>query len=148
MSAIQMFAVITVVVALSTILQFASVCQNSKEVHQPCHVNHQKMLVQSHHVDQIHNVHDYRMESPNVHVCQVTLKARTQFVVALNRRALANHSHAVSELLVMLRVVQFATVQKEQLAIHSDNANHQLLSKNCANQEYVDVSKRFDHRNQ
>ena len=145
MSAIQMFVVITVDVALSTTHQFASVCPNSKEVHQPCHVNHQKMLAQSHHADQTHNAHASRMESPNAHVCQVTSKARTQFAVALNQRALVNHSHAVLAHLVMLHEIQFAIAQKERLAIHSDNANHQLLSKNCANQEFVDVSKRFDH---
>lgn len=114
MSAVQMFAVKTVDAALSTIHQFASVCRNSKEVHQPCHVNHQKMLAQSHHADQIHNAHVYRMESLNAHVCQVTSKVLTRFAVASNQEALVNHSHAVSELLVMLHEIQFVIAQKEQ----------------------------------
>lgn len=145
MIAIQMFAVKTVDVALSTIHQFASVCQNSKVVHRPCHVNHQKMLAQYHNADQTRNAHAYRMESRNARVCQVISKARTRFAVALSQRAPANHSHAVSELLVMLHEAQFAIAPKEPLEIHTDNANHQLLSKNCANQEFVDVSNRFDH---
>lgn len=139
MNAVQMCVVITAAVVLLTIHQFASVYQNMKEIHRLCHVNHQKMLVQFHLVDQIHNVLDWRMESLSAHVYQVLLKARTQFVVALNREVLANHSHAALELHVMLHVAQFALAQKEQLEIHLDNVHHRLLLKNFANRDHAEV---------
>lgn len=110
-----------------------------KEVHQLCHVNHQKMLAQFHRVDQIHNVHVYPMELLNVHVCQVSLKVRILFAVVLNREVLVNHSLAVLELLVMLHEVKFAIAQKELLEIHSDNVARQLSLENCVNQDHAEV---------
>jgi len=138
MNAIQMFVVKTVVVVLLTIRQFVSAYRNMKEIHQLCHVNHQKMHAQYHLADQTHNVLDCQMESLSVHVYQVLSKVRIRFVVVLNRKALVNHSHVDWELLAMSRVVQIATVQKELLVIHSDNAYHQKLQKNFADQVHAD----------
>lgn len=144
MNANLMFVVNTAAVVLSTIHQFASVYQNMKEIHRLCHVNHQKMLAQFHLADQIHNVLVWQLELLNAHVYQVLLKARTQFVVALNQRVLANHSHAALEHHVMLHVAQFALVQKEQLEIHLDNVHHQLLLKNFANRDHAEVRHTLD----
>lgn len=140
MNVIQMFAVPIVAVVLSTIHQFASVCQNTKAIHRPYHVNHQKMHAQYQLVDQILNVHVLPMELQNVHVYRVSLKARTQFVAVLNRRAPVNRSHADLVLLVMFLEVKFAIVLKEPLVIHSNNVHHHLSSKNFANQVPVEVS--------
>lgn len=140
MSAIQMFVVKIAAVVLSTIHQFASVCQNTKVIRHKCHVNHQKMHVQYRLADQTHNVLACQMELPSVHAYQDLLKVRTQFVVALNRRVLVNHSHVVWEHLVMLLVAQLVIVQKELLAIHSDNVHYQIFQKSFADLDHADVS--------
>lgn len=136
----QMFVVKIAAVVSFTIHPFVSVCLNTKEIHQVCHVNHPKMLAQYQLVDQTHNALVSPTELPSAHVYQVLSKVQIQFVDASNREVHVNHSHADWELHVMLHEHQFAIAQKEQLAIHSNNVAHQLLFENCANQVHVEVS--------
>lgn len=109
-----------------------------KEVHQLCHVNHQKMLVRFRHADQTHNVHVYQMALQNAHVCPATLKVQTQFVDVLNQRVPANHSHVVLVQRAMFHVIPFAIVPKELLEIRSDNVVHQLLFVNYVNRDHAE----------
>lgn len=120
--------------------QFASVYQNTKEIHPALHVNHHKTLAQSHLVDQTHNVPDSATELPNVHVYQASLKVRIQSEDVSNQRALVNHSHAVLGHLVMLHGAQFVIAQNQQLEIHSENVLVQLYRKSYAIQAHVEVN--------
>lgn len=120
--------------------RFASVYQNTKEIHPALHVNHHKTLAQSHLVDQTHNVPDSATELPNVHVYQASLKVRIQSEDVSNQRALVNHSHAVLGHLVMLLGTPFVIAQNQQLEIHSENVLVQLYRKSFAIQAHVEVN--------
>lgn len=62
MNVSQMFAVQIQAVVLSVKRLFASVCLNTKELHQVYHAYRQKMHVQFQHADQTRNVRDCQME--------------------------------------------------------------------------------------
>lgn len=140
MNVSQMFVAHIAAVVLSTTLPFASVCQNMKVVRQMCHANLQKMLAQYQLADRIRNVRALVTELQNAHVCPVLLKVQTQFAVALNRRVLVNHSRADPAHHVMSHEIQFASVQNQHTAIHSNNVVHHLLLTNFANQIHAEVS--------